>query len=66
MSATGTDAESGDSGEWSRLQSCMYDAGTQMICTVHTNVPEKYGRMYSTDKTGYHLCLSKIKQKMEK
>ena len=44
----------------------MCDASTQIICTVHTNVPEKYGRMYGTDKTGYHRCLSKIKQKLEK
>lgn len=44
----------------------MCDAGMQIICTVHTNVPKKYGRMYGTDKTGHHLCLSKIKQKLEK
>ena len=61
MSITGTDAESGDSGEWSRSWSCMCDAGTQMICTIHTNVPEKYGRMYGTDKTGHRTFLFWLK-----
>ena len=32
------------------------------MCTVHTNVPEMYERMYGTDKTDHRLCLSKIKQ----
>jgi hypothetical protein len=35
----------------------MYDADTQMICTIHTNVPEKYGCMYGTDKTGHRTFL---------
>jgi len=44
----------------------MCDAGTQIMCTVHTNVPEMYERMYGTDKTDHRLCLSKIKQTPEK
>jgi len=44
----------------------MYDAGTQMICTIHTNVPEKYGRMYGTDKTGQRTFLFGLTQELEK